>query len=357
MICARTQRTRVLRIAQITSVSIAIPPSTHGGTERMVYQLTEGLVRQGHAVELFASGDSRVSCPLRSVTPTALLDRPDWSTYLEREYEAMNAFHLFCQAERFDLIHGHWPCLAPYFSLFTQTPMILTYHYISPELLEFYDTHFPRCHGVFVSHAQAEGLNRPHGRVIHNAVPGDIPYGDGAEDRLIVVARMVPRKGIAEAIRIARRVGKPLLVIAPVMNNLAESPVYFREVVEPLIDGKEVQYIPALPNDLALREVGRSRAFLFPLQWEEPFGLAVLEAMATGTPVITYRRGGMPELVEDGVTGFLVDSEDEMLAAIREVGKIDRQRCRERTLARFSVERMVSAYERLYDEILASHRA
>jgi glycosyltransferase involved in cell wall biosynthesis len=346
----------MLRIAQITSVSIAVPPSTHGGTERMVYQLTEGLVRQGHAVELFASGDSRVSCPLQSVTPIALLDRPDWSTYLEREYEAMNAFHLFCQARRFDLIHGHWPCLSPYFSPFTQTPMALTYHYISSDLLEFYETHFPRCHGVFVSHAQAAGLNRPHGRVIHNAVQRDIPYGDGAEDRLIVVARMVPHKGIAEAIRIARRASKPLLVIAPVMHNLAESPVYFREVVEPLIDGKTVQYIPALPNDLALHEVGRSRAFLFPLQWEEPFGLAVLEAMVTGTPVITYRRGGMLELVEDGVTGFLVDSEDEMLTAIREVSKIDRRRCRERTLARFSIERMVSAYERLYNEILASDR-
>jgi glycosyltransferase involved in cell wall biosynthesis len=347
----------VSRIAQITSVSIAVPPSTHGGTERMVYQLTEGLVQRGHAVELFASGDSRVSCPLRSVTPTALLDRPDWSTYLEREYETMNAFHLFCQAERFDLIHGHWPCLAPYFSLFIKTPMILTYHYISSELLEFYETHFPRCHGVFVSHAQAAGLNRPRGGVIHNAVSGEaIPSGDGVEDRLIIVARMVPNKGIAEAIQIARRAGKPLLVIAPVMHNLAESPVYFREIVEPLIDGKEVQYIPALPNDLALREVGHSRAFLFPLQWEEPFGLAVLEAMATGTPVIAYRRGGMPELIEDGVTGFLVDTEDEMLVAIREVGKIDRRRCRERTLARFSVERMVSAYERLYSEILAGHR-
>jgi hypothetical protein len=197
----------------------------------MVYQLTEGLVRQGHAVELFASGDSRVSCPLRSVTNCAL-DRPDWSTYLEREYEAMNAFSLFGQAERFDLIHGHWPCLASYFSPFTPTPMILTYHYISPELLEFYETHFPRCHGVFVSHAQATGLNRPDGRVIHNAVPGDIPYGNGAEDRLIIVARMVPRKG-SPRLSIAR---------APVNRcswsrpscNLAESPVYFLEVVEPL---------------------------------------------------------------------------------------------------------------------------
>ncbi|HXG21211.1 MAG TPA: glycosyltransferase family 4 protein [Methylomirabilota bacterium] len=346
----------MLRIAQITSVSISVPPGTHGGTERMVYQLTEGLVRRGHAVELFASGDSRVSCPVRSVTPTALLDRPDWSTYLEREYEAMNAFQLFRQAERFDLIHAHWPCLAPYFSPFMQIPMVLTYHYISPESLEFYETRFPRCRGVFVSRAQAVGLDRPHGRVIHNAVRGeDIPYGDGVEDRLIIVARMAPRKGIAEAIRIARQAGKPLLVIAPVMHNLAESPVYFRDVIAPLIDGKEVCYVPGLSNDLALQEVGRSRAFLFPLQWEEPFGLAVLEAMVTGTPVITYRRGGMLELVEDGVTGFLVDNEDEMLAAIREVGTIDRRRCRERALARFSVERMVKAYEQLYYEILAEH--
>src|SRR5215510_9777976 len=211
---------RVLRIAQISSVTIAIPPSTHGGTERMVYQLTEGLVRQGHAVELFASGDSQVSCPLRSVTPTALLDRPDWAAYLEREYETMNAFQLLRQAERFDLIHGHWPCLAPYFSPFARTPLVLTYHYISPELLEFYETHFPRCHGVFVSHAQAAGLNRPNGRVIHNAVQGDIPYGIRGEDRPIIVARMVPRKGIAEASHLARRADKPLLLVAPVMHNL-----------------------------------------------------------------------------------------------------------------------------------------
>ncbi|HWO42321.1 MAG TPA: glycosyltransferase family 4 protein [Candidatus Eisenbacteria bacterium] len=343
-----------MKIAQISSVYLSIPPKTHGGTERVVFELCRRLTRRGHHVELFASGDSKVDCILQSVLPVASLDDAHSTFYLEKEFEARNTYNLYRQAGRFDIIHAHWPTLAPYFSLFSTTPTLITYAYIEQELHQYYRDHFPRCFPVCVSRAQASMLGDESLPVVYNGVDLDgIPFNSEPEDFFIAVGRMTPGKGIAEAIRVAQRARARLMIVGPVTAHLPWSETYFREEVQPHIDGDRIRHVERLPHDELMRMVGRAKAFLFPSQWDEPFGLAVAEAMAAGTPVLTYPRGSMPELVSHGESGYLVSSEDEMVEAMRRIDRLDRRRCRRWVEEHFSAERMVEAYESLYRRITA----
>ena len=338
-----------MRIAQITSVYISVPPKTYGGTERIVYHLCQRLTRRGHQVELFAAGDSRVDCALHAVLPIASQDDPNSTFYLEKEFEARNTYNLYRQAGRFDLIHAHWTTLAPYFSRFTTTPTLVTYAYMEKEIHEYYRRHFPRCLPVCVSRAQTKLLGDESIPVVYNGVDLDeIRFNDKPEDFFIIVGRMTPGKGIAEAIRIARKAKIKLLVIGHVTSHLPWSEEYFRKEVKPHIDGEQVRYIERLAYHDTARMMGKAKGFLFPLQWDEPFGMVVIEAMAAGTPVLSYRRGSMPELIRSGETGYLLDSEEEMVETAHRVETLERARCRSWVEERFSVEQMIDGYERLY---------
>ncbi|MGH7769563.1 MAG: glycosyltransferase family 4 protein [Candidatus Binatia bacterium] len=344
----------VMKIAQITSVYLSVPPKTHGGTERIVYHLCRELTRRGHPVELFASGDSKVDCPVRSVVPVASLDDPQSTVYLEKEFETRNTYHLYRQADRFDLIHAHWPALAPYFSAFTRTPTLVTYAYIEKALHEYYRDEFSNCFPVCVSRAQAKMLGDESLAVVYNGVePEEIPFNDTPEDFFITVGRMTPGKGIAAAIRVARRANVRLLIVGQVTKHLPWSEEYFVREVRPHVDGKQIRHVEAMPYAELMQWMGRARGLLFPLQWDEPFGMVVAESMAAGTPVLAYPRGAMPELIQDGATGFLARDEDEMIQAVAAVDKLDRRRCRAWVVDNFSVERMVDGYEKVYGEILA----
>jgi len=338
-----------MRIAHITSIYVAVSRQTYGGTERVVYHLCEQLYRRGHEVELFASGDSKVDCVLHSVLPIASQEDPASTFYLEKEFEARNTFNLYRQAARFDVIHAHWPTLAPYFSSFTTTPTVLTYAYIEKELHEYYRENFPRCFPVCVSHAQRKMLGDESIPVIYNGIDlSEIEFNPTPEDFFILVGRMTPEKGIAEAIRVARNAGEKLLIIGHVSTHLPWSADYFLKEVKPQIDGDKIRYIERLSYRETVRLMGKAKGFLFPLQWEEPFGLAVIEAMAAGTPVIAYSRGSMPELIRNGETGYLVQREDEMVKMTRQIEELDRARCRAWVEERFSLEQMVDGYEQLY---------
>lgn len=343
-----------MKIAQITSVYIPVPPPSHGGTEWMVYQLTEGLALRGHQVELFAAGDSSVSVPLHAIVDRATLTDPGMTTYLDKEYETRNTWSLYQQASRFDLVHAHWPTLAPYFTTFVDRPTCISYHYIEKALHEFYRANFPRLHPICISKAQAAMLGEPDLPVVYNGLElTAIPFCDTPEDYFIIVGRIVPNKGIADAIRVARKAGVRLVIVGAVSSYLPWSETYFHELVQPYIDHDAVRWFEEVPNREVLRMVSRARGFIFPLQWEEPFGLAVAEALATGTPVITYRKGAMPEVVEPGVSGFIVDTEAEMVDAIGHIDEIDRRACRRRVEEHFPIERMLDGYERIYRAILS----
>lgn len=341
-----------MKIAQISSIYLSIPAKTHGGTERIVFELCRHLTKRGHEVRLFASGDSKVDCPLDSVLPVASLYDPQSTFYLEKEFEARNTYNLYRQASRFDVIHAHWPTLAPYFSCFSPTPTLLTYAYIEKDLHDYYRRGLPRCFPVCISRAQARMLGDESLPVVYNGIAADeIPFNDKPEDFFIVVGRMTPGKGIAEAIRIATRAKVRLLIVGDVTSHLPWSKDYYSVEVAPYIDGCKVQHIPQLPHDELMQTFARAKGFLFPSQWEEPFGMVVAEAMAAGTPVLAYRRGSMPELVNDGETGYLVADEAEAVKAIHKIEQLDRRACRKWVQERFSVEQMVDGYERLYREI------
>lgn len=344
-----------MKIAQISSVYLSIPPKTHGGTEWIVHDLCQELTRRGHRVELFASGDSRVDCPVQSVLPVASLDDPQSTVYREKEFETRNTFNLYRQADRFDLIHAHWPTLAPYFSDFTKTPTLLTYAYIEKELHDYYRATFRNCAPVCVSRAQAKMLGDESLPVVYNGVDlAQIPFNARPEDFFLIVGRMTPGKGIAEAISIAKKAGVRLLIVGHVTAHLPWSEAYFDTQVKPHIDGEKIQYVERLPRRELLEVMSRAKGFLFPLQWDEPFGMVAVEAMAAGTPALAYARGAMPELIKDGETGYLLRTEDEMIDALRTVERLDRKRCREWVQENFSVERMVDGYEKLYQQIAVS---
>ena len=254
----------------------------------------------------------------------------------------------------FDVIHGHWPTLAAYFSPFTQTPTVLTYAYIEQALHDYYRANFPNVHPVCISRRQAENLGEPDLPVVPNGIDVDAtPFGAEGEDFLVIVGRIAPNKGIADAIRIAKAAGERLVIVGHAPPQLPWAERYYREEVEPHVDGDRVRHAPHLPNDEVLKLVSRAKGFLFPLQWEEPFGLAVAEALAVGTPVIAYPKGAMPEVLADGRTGFLVESESEAARAIARLGEIDRRACRAWVEEKFPISRMVEGYEAVYQAVTA----
>jgi glycosyltransferase involved in cell wall biosynthesis len=342
-----------LRIAQIASIAFSVPPKSHGGTEIAIDRLTRGLVARGHDVTLFASGDSQTTAQLHSVVPIATQDDPGSTSYLEREMEVRNAAEAYARADRFDLLHAHWPTPAAYFSDRTKKPTVLTCAYIEKHLFDYYRSRFPSVHCVCVSQAQARMLGGGLPVIPYGVDLSRIPFGEEPGNFLLTVGRLVPHKGADRAIAIAKAAGLPLVIVGAVTPYLEDSEPFFEERVRPHVDGSAVRHLPHLPNDEVLKLMARARAFLFPISWEEPFGLVVAEALAAGTPVIGTPRGSLPELVEHGVTGFLGETDGELAAFVRRVSEIDRAACRSRAQERFSAERMVSDYEAFYKTIAA----
>jgi glycosyltransferase involved in cell wall biosynthesis len=341
-----------VRIAQIASVAFSVPPKSHGGTEIAIDRLTRGLVARGHDVTLFASGDSRTTARLHSVVPIATQDDPTSTTYLEREMDVRNAAEAYARADEFDLFHAHWPTPAAYFSDRTEKPTILTCAYIERPLYDYYHARYPKVRCVCVSRAQARMLGGGLPVINYGVDLSRIPFGERPGDFLITVGRLVPHKGADRAIAIAKAAGLPLTIVGAVTPYLSDSEPFFEERVRPHVDGAAVRHFPHLSNDEVVKLMSRARAFLFPISWEEPFGLVVAEAMAAGTPVIGTPRGSLPELVEPGVTGFLGETDEELTELVRRAGDIDRAACRRRAEERFSFERMVSDYEAFYETIV-----
>jgi glycosyltransferase involved in cell wall biosynthesis len=342
-----------VKIAQIASIRFPVPPPSHGGTEIAIDLLTRGLVERGHDVTLFASGDSRTppGARLHAVVPRAASEDPSSTSYLEHEHEVRNAAEAYREAGDFDVLHSHWPTPAAYFSDRTAAPSVMTYAYIEKPLHDYYRVRYPRLHGVCISEAQNRLLGGGLPVVPYGVDVARIPFGGEPGGYLLTVGRLVPHKGADRAIAIARAAGLPIVIVGDVTPYLEESAPFYEERVRPLVDGRSVVHHPTLPNAEVLALMARARAFLFPISWEEPFGLVVAEAMAAGCPVVATPRGSLPELVAHGVTGFLAATDEELAGFVREVGRIDRAACRRRAEERYSVGRMVAAYEALYARV------
>jgi len=339
-----------MKIAQVAPLYESVPPKLYGGTERVVSYLTEELVRQGHQVTLFASGDS--------VTQARLVQACARSLRLDQECVDKLAHHIvlleqvFRQASAFDLIHFHIDYLHFPLSVRQPIPTVTTLHgrLDLPDLVPLYQM-FPSTPVVSISDAQRAPLPSVNwlGTVYHGLPEDFYTFRETPGTYLAFLGRISPEKGVEQAIAIAQRVGMPLKIAAKVDRADRE---YFQEIVQPLLKNSLVEYVGEVGGDNKDTFLGEAYALLFPIDWPEPFGLVMIEAMACGTPVIAYPRGAVPEVLEDGVTGWIVEGIEEAVQAVDRVPALSRARCRQVFEERFSASRMARDYLRLYKKLL-----
>ena len=347
-----------MKIAQISPLVESVPPALYGGTDRIVSYLTEALVDLGHEVTLFASGDSRTAAELVPVVPRALRLNSTVRDYRPYDYILLNS--VLARANEFDILHFHIEMA--HFPIFRtiQDRAVTTLHgrLDLPDLHALYRA-FPQAPLVSISNAQRAPMPPANWlATVHHGLPRDLLrfHPDGGR-YLAFLGRICPEKGPLTAIAIAERCGLPLKIAAKV------DPVdrdYFRAQIAPLLGRPGIEYVGEIDDGAKDSFLGGACAVIFPVDWPEPFGLVMIEAMACGTPVIAFRRGAVEEVLEDGVTGYIVEDADEAVAAIRNVEKLDRRRIRQRFEERFTVDSMVSNYVAVYEEMLdtlATHRA
>ncbi len=336
-----------MKIAQVAPLYESVPPKLYGGTERVVSYLTEELVRQGHEVTLFASGDSVTKARLVSRTPRALRLDPGCIDQLAHHIVMLE--QVIRQASDFDVIHFHIDYLHFPSSRRQRIPHLTTLHgrLDIPDLVPLY-REFKEMPVVSISNAQREPLPWLNWQAtVYHGLPTDLYRFEGrCGEYLAFLGRISPEKGVDRAVEIARRSGMKLRIAAKVDRADRE---YFREVVRPLLSEPFVEFVGEIGEQEKNEFLGNAYALLLPIDWPEPFGLVMIEAMACGTPVIAFRRGSVPEIVEDGVSGYIVGNIEEAVEAVQRVPTLDRRRCRQVFEQRFTVERMASDYLRVYE--------
>jgi glycosyltransferase involved in cell wall biosynthesis len=331
-----------MRIAQVAPLSESVPPKLYGGTERVVAYLTDELVRQGHDVTLFASGDSRTSATLVPACPKALRLSGDCKDFLAPHLLMVE--QVAKRAHEFDVIHFHVAQLHYPVCRRLSVAHVTTLHgrLDLPELVPLYEE-FGDIPVVSISDAQRRPLPHAHWvATVHHGLPAaELPFHPRPGEYLAFLGRVSPEKRVDRAIAIAKACGWPLRIAAKV--DLADS-VYFDREIRPLLDHPLVDFIGEIGEADKGEFLGRAKALLFPIDWPEPFGLVMIEALACGTPVVAFRGGSVPEILENGVTAFLVDDLDEAIAATCHVGALSRAACREAFERRFTAARMASMY-------------
>jgi glycosyltransferase involved in cell wall biosynthesis len=342
---------RPLRIAHVAPVATSIPPPKSGSVETMTSLLTEGLVARGHEVTLFATGDSTTTATLSAIYTQGYWHDPNmWPWEL---YEMLNLAAAVERAGEFDIIHyeaAYYP-MSLAFTRLSATPIVQTLHH-SPSSAEVaLWSRYPEAPFVAISNEQAMLLAGANvvATVLHGIDTLNFTFRPVPDDYLLFLGRFTEGKGVLQAIEVARRVGTRL-VLAAADND------YFRETISPHVDGTRVVYHGEADFPTKVKLYGGARALLYPLQAREPFGLVLAEAMACGTPVAALDRGAVREMVDDGVTGIVFDSLEDMVSGLPRVYELDRRRVRDRAVERFGVDRMADEYVAVYRRIVEAHR-
>src|SRR5437773_5153035 len=340
-----------LRIAHIAPVATEVPPHKSGSVELMTSLLTEGLVARGHDVTLFATGDSKTRAKLHAIYPHGYWhDENMWPWEL---YEMLNLAAAVECAEQFDIIHyeaAYYP-MSLAFARLSPTPIVQTLHHSPSEAEIALWKRYPEAPFVAISEEQARllsGLNVVD-TVLHGIDTDSFAFQPKPDDYLLFLGRFTEGKGVLQAIEVAGRV-RMRLILAAAEND------YYRDTIAHHVDGTRIIYAGEADFAAKVKLLGGARALLYPVQSREPFGLVLAEAMACGTPVAALDRGAVREVVDDGVTGIIFESEEELTAGLPRVFALDRRRVRERAVARFGVDRMVGEYESVYHYVAeASH--
>jgi glycosyltransferase involved in cell wall biosynthesis len=342
-----------MRIALIAPPWYAVPPSGYGGIEWVVALLADGLTDRGHDVTLFAPPGSRTRA--RLVSP--LGEQPPPDSIGNPWYEASHAMSAYEESERFDILHDHTGPVGVSIGALIESPIVHTLHGpFTPQTLMLYSRIARHLWFVAISESQ-RSMGPPDLRwagVVHNGIPMDnYPYREDKEDFLFFLGRADEEKAPHLAVEAARRAGRRLVMCVTTKNERERR--YWADKVEPLLSD-DVEVHGECDQRQKADLLARAAALLFPIQWPEPFGLVMTEAMACGTPVVAWRNGSVPEVVDDGVTGFVVESMDEMVRAIDGVGDLAGRTLRAHVEERFSAEAMVAGYERAFERVLAAER-
>lgn len=343
-----------MRIAQVAPLYESVPPKYYGGTERVVSHLTEELVRQGHEVTLFASGDSQTKAQLQAVCRRSL--RLDRQCIDQMAHYILMIERVLQSVDQFDFVHFHIDYLHFPFSRRERFPYVTTLHgrLDIPDLVPLY-RQFSEQPVISISDAQRAPLPwlNWQGTVYHGLPEDHYTFREAPGKYLAFLGRISPEKRVDRAIQIAKRVGMPLKIAAKVDTVDRD---YFENVVEPLLRDPLAEYVGEIGEGEKNEFLGNAYALLFPIDWPEPFGLVMIEAMACGTPVVAYRKGSVPEVMEEGRTGFVVDGLEDAVEAVLKVPQLSRKRSRQVFEERFTATRMTQEYLKIYERLVQQAR-
>ncbi len=346
-----------MRIAQIAPIVERVPPKKYGGTERVIYHLTEELVKRGHEVTLFASGDSETSAKLSSVVPVALREMPnEKDIYGFNVFSMLNSGEAYKRQSEFDIIHDHNPLIGLPAANLVRTPVVMTWHGpYEKDLIEYF-AKLNRTHLVSISDSQASRAPQlKFAGTVYNGLPlHESPFSAEPGKYLLYVGRIDKEKGVHLAMDAAARTPHKLILAAKLDDHVPEIKKYFEGYIKPRLkkyEGK-VEWIGEVDAQRRDELMKGAICLLHAVTWPEPFGLTLIESMACGCPVIAFNMGSIPEIVRNGVTGFVVSNVTEMAEAIGKIGQIDRRACREHVLVNFTASRMADGYLEVYKKIL-----
>jgi glycosyltransferase involved in cell wall biosynthesis len=334
-----------MKIAILSSIAWRTPPRNYGPWEQVTSDLAEGLVASGIDVTLFATSDSLTNAKLEATCIVPYAENPDVDPKVVECLHISNAME---KASEFDLIHNHFDFLPLTYSGLIKTPVLTTIHgFSSDKIKEVYRKYNKHAHYVSISNADRD-QDLEYTATVYNGIdPGAFPFTSIPDDYLLFFGRIHPDKGTSEAIEIARKSNRRLLIA-----GLIQDEAYFQREVEPHIDGEKVVYCGNVGPETRSTLLGMAFAMLHPINFEEPFGLSVAESMMCGTPVIAFSRGSMPELIQDGKTGYLVRSVDAAVEAVALIPAINRKDCADWAQSMFSRNSMVKGYLDVYEKIL-----
>lgn len=339
-----------MKIAQIAPIAERIPPKKYGGTERIVHALTEELVKRGHEVTLFASGDSITSAKLVSIYHRSLREAKLRDIYGSNILTLLNIGVAYERQNEFDIIHDHNGIISLATANIAQTPVVMTMHGpFTPENRTMFQT-LRNPYQVTICNAQGYAVpNLHHAGTVYNGLSlKSYPFSREHDGYLLFVGRISAEKGVHYAMQTAQALNLPLIIAAKL--DPVDKP-YFQQYIEPHLSD-DIRWVHEVDEEERNRLMSRAMCFLHPVTWREPFGLTLIEAMACGCPVVAFNKGSIPEIVKNGETGYVVEDIEGMLDAVQNIQKIDRKTCREHALNNFSAEKMTSGYEEIYQKIL-----
>jgi glycosyltransferase involved in cell wall biosynthesis len=344
-----------MRIAMIASLAERVPPKKYGGAERVVYFLVEELVRRGHDVTLFASGDSQTSAKLESVFPVSLREAKVKDVYGLNEWNFLNFGKAYSMQDQFDVIHDHNYAISLPTANLSKTPVVMTVHSTFYEGNIALFKQFNNVNLVAISKAHAKSANSGIniiGSVYNGLEMKHYPFSKKHEGYLLFVGRMNKEKGVHHAIDVAEALNLPLIIAARIREDGGEGErEYFEKQIQPRLTDK-IRFIGEVDEKERNELMSKALCMLHPTGFAEPFGLTLIESMACGSPVIAFDKGAIPEVIENGKTGFVVKNLEQMIAAVANVDKIDREYCRRYALDTFNIQRMADGYEQMYQRAI-----